>query len=309
MYSPSTIAHYIESSKGARRTDRNDSNSRSQREDGRVHRLSQAIERDQLHVLFQPILHLETQQIVAVEALARWDDGPHGPVPPGEFIPMAEQHGLIDRLTQRIVKLSCQASRSWERQGTSVKCSVNLSPIVIASGRCVTIIERASKKYDVPVSRIVVEITESCRNLPRAVMTAELELIHRAGLACSLDDFGMGQNSFDKLLRYPLSEVKLDRSVVETASKNPADFDILSGITELAKRLGLVVTAEGIEDIEAYDTVVRAGCDRVQGYFISRPTPAAMIPTICSRYGRTAAATAGTTAKRRTLNATSSRRR
>ncbi|HEX4009570.1 MAG TPA: EAL domain-containing protein [Solirubrobacteraceae bacterium] len=238
--------------------------------------LRQAIDQRRLRTFFQPIVDLGTGTLRGLEALARWPDGEHE-IPPAEFIPVAEESGLIDRLGRLVLRDACLTLSDWRRQGLvapEVTISVNVSIRQITDAGLVQDVRAALTEAELPPSCLVLEITESTlienAQLVRAVLADLLEL----GVTVELDDFGTGYSSLTVLHDFPGDTLKIDRAFVETMIERAESETIVRSIVGLAHSLGLKVTAEGIEDVDQLEALTALGCEFGQGFHFSRPLPA-----------------------------------
>jgi EAL domain-containing protein (putative c-di-GMP-specific phosphodiesterase class I) len=222
---------------------------------------------------------LETGMILGVEALARWTHPTRGPISPAEFIPMAEDSGLIHDLGARVLEIACRQAKAWQQLvGPSpLRMSVNLSAVQLASDRCAEMVSSVLQSTGLQPEMLTLEITES------AVMDDVPEVLHSVqalsslGVRLAVDDLGRGWSSLAYLTRYPLSELKIDRSFVKGVARRPADRAVVRALVLLAHDLGLTVVAEGIEDVDQLAELARLGCDAGQGYHLHKPGSAADI--------------------------------
>lgn len=233
--------------------------------------LADAIARRQIQPFYQPKVRATDKSIASVEVLARWigDDG--GMIPPIAFIPVAEEHDLIDDLTIIVVEHAFEQLGKWRAQGYEFSLGVNISADSLDNVDFPEKLGDIATRNSVPCSSIVLEITESrlMQNL-----TTSLDVLTRLrlkGFGLSIDDFGTGYSSMDQLKTIPFTELKIDRSFVHGIIDDPAAFAILESSADLAKKLNLTIVAEGVEDQADWDVVVKVGCDLIQGYFIAKP--------------------------------------
>jgi EAL domain-containing protein (putative c-di-GMP-specific phosphodiesterase class I) len=220
--------------------------------------------------------------VTGVEALVRWDHPEQGRVSPEEFIPLAEQTGLIVPLGRWVLDEACRQARVWQDGGLDIRVAVNLSTMQFADGSLVKDVGAILEHHGVEPSRMILEVTESVfmDDADRAVAT--MEGIGRLGVALSLDDFGQGYSSLSYLKRLPLQIVKIDRSFVDGLAASAADQAIVRAVVSLAGELGMSVVAEGVETVEQRDQVRRLGCQSMQGYLFSRPVPPAEIAALAA---------------------------
>ncbi|HSL59853.1 MAG TPA: EAL domain-containing protein [Acidimicrobiales bacterium] len=241
--------------------------------------LRRALERGEIEVHYQPIVDLHDGTVRAVEALARWRP-PVGPlIPPGRFIPVAEETGLIVPLGERVLELAVAELVSWRaRLGSRAPeaVHVNLSPRQLHSDRLVDHVGQLVARSGLAPGALRLEMTESALTATVAAVRDRLLELRSAGVELGLDDFGAGATSLALLARLPFDEVKVDRSFVGRLDQ-PREAIVVRAVVELARGLGLRTTAEGIETGEQLATVCRLGCDLGQGYLLGRPTPAALV--------------------------------
>jgi diguanylate cyclase (GGDEF)-like protein len=233
--------------------------------------LRDVIDRDALTVHFQPKLDLATGTVVGAEALCRWQHPTRGWVPPDEFIKVAEETGLIRRLTDQIVSKAIAASRRWCEQGIDLTVAVNLSTLDLLDDGLPGRIEQRLTSQGVGPERIVLEITESALMADTPRTMAIIDRLHRLGVQLSLDDFGTGYSSLSYLRRLPVSELKIDRGFVANLLLDAQDEVIVRSTVELGHNLGLRVVAEGVETEPVMQHLRSLGCDLGQGFGISRP--------------------------------------
>lgn len=236
--------------------------------------LRHGIEAGELVVHYQPKVALGTGELTGVEALVRWDHAKRGRIMPDEFIPVAEQTGLIGLLTQEVLRTALTQVRSWLDAGSRVGVAVNLSARgLLEPGLCRQVAGQLATA-GVPAELLTFEITESSLmgDFDHAV-----EVLHELvgqGISLSLDDFGTGYSSLTYLQRLPVQEVKIDKSFVLSMNTDPTDRAIVRAVIELAHTLGMVVVAEGVEDEATLRGLLGMSCDVMQGYLVSRPLPA-----------------------------------
>jgi EAL domain-containing protein (putative c-di-GMP-specific phosphodiesterase class I) len=239
--------------------------------------LRTAIETDGLEVHYQPKVQMSTGQVIGVEALVRWPHPGAGLVPPDEFVPLAERIGLIGPLTDFVLRTALTQCRRWEQAGHDLSVAVNLSARSLIDPNLVDDIARALDRADVDVSRLVLEITETSVMSDAEYALGVLNRLSDMGLTLAIDDFGTGYSSLSYLKRLPVSEVKIDKSFVLNMQHDDNDAVIVRSIVDLARNLGLLVVAEGVETTEIWDALRAMNCDIAQGYVISRPLPAAAL--------------------------------
>jgi diguanylate cyclase (GGDEF)-like protein len=236
--------------------------------------LPAAIERGELVLAYQPKADLRTGQIVGAEALARWQHPELGAVEPGEFVPIAEQTGLIIALTTAVLEAALERVATWRALGHDLTVAVNLSARSFLDERLAEEIPALLATHDLPPACLELEITESMlmHDPERAAVT--LERLAAIGVGLSVDDFGTGYSSLAHLKRLPVDTIKIDKSFVLDMADDEADEAIVRSTIELAHNLGLRVVAEGVESAAAWMRLVALGCDLAQGFHLARPLPA-----------------------------------
>jgi diguanylate cyclase (GGDEF)-like protein len=243
--------------------------------------LRHALARDQFTLHYQPKVDLATLQISGVEALLRWSHPDLGMLPPMQFIPLAEETGLIVPIGRWVLKAACMQNMAWQRQGLpSVSMAVNLSPRQFADENLLRDIDDSLAISGMPATLLELEITESMlmRNIPRA--TKLLDAITRRGVRLAIDDFGTGYSSMSLMKQFPINTIKIDRSFVRDLAKDPEDQAIAQAIITMGQALGMTVVAEGVEDA-AQETFLRNhACDEMQGFLFSKPVPPELMPRL-----------------------------
>jgi EAL domain-containing protein (putative c-di-GMP-specific phosphodiesterase class I) len=242
--------------------------------------LRSAIAGGQFEVYLQPIVDLATGLTYKAEALIRWRHPVHGMVDPSQFIPIAEETGIINEIGEwvfresvRLAKLWYDASVATDPNWPMVQISVNKSPRQFFSGNThVTWIEHLSK-VGLPSTCIVIEITEGLLLDDRPEVADKLNQFRNAGFGISLDDFGTGYSAMSYLKKFPIDFLKIDQSFVRDMATDKGDQAIVEAIIVMAHKLGLKVIAEGVETAAQRDMLKEAGCDYGQGYLFSRPLP------------------------------------
>jgi diguanylate cyclase (GGDEF)-like protein len=237
------------------------------------HDLRGALEANEFHLVFQPQVRLDTTELTGFEALLRWKHPSRGLVSPAEFIPLAEENGLIVPIGEWVLRTACATAASWP----DVTVAVNLSPVQFRSRGLVTMVTSALAEAGLPPRRLELEVTETAL-LDDSEATIEiLHQLRALGVRVSLDDFGVGYSSLSYLRKFPFDRIKIDRSFVGTLGESPESVAIVRTIASLGSVLGVETTAEGVETIEQLDFVRECGCTAVQGYYFGRPCPAAEV--------------------------------
>jgi len=232
--------------------------------------LSRAIETQQLHMLYQPKVKLRDGALERVEALVRWEHPDLGPVEPSRFVPLAEEHGLIDDLTQWGLRTILRQWLDWCDEGIDTAIAFNISALSLQHLDFPDLVERMCTALEVPTDRLVLELTEGATQ-PLVKLMDTLTRFRIKGIGLAIDDFGTGYSSLMQLRRLPFTEVKIDQAFVADVDHARDSRLIVHAIAELAHGLGLIATAEGVETVEQLWTVAELGCDLVQGYLISQP--------------------------------------
>ena len=235
--------------------------------------LRRAIEQGEIHPHYQPKVRLATLELESVEALARWNHPKHGPVSPGVFIPLAEEHGLIDALTDVMLEQAIKQCKELRDGGLSIQLAVNLSVDSLDRLDLPEYISGVVERAGIETSQIVLEVTESrISDNPTALLDITTRLrLKRFEL--SIDDFGTGYSSLQQLQRLPFTELKIDGAFVTGASQDATARSILESSIDLAQKLGMKIVVEGVETRADWDLVKSLGCELAQGYFIARPMP------------------------------------
>ncbi|MBF0128423.1 MAG: EAL domain-containing protein [Alphaproteobacteria bacterium] len=234
-----------------------------------------ALENDEFVAYYQPQLDMSSGLIVGMEALARWIDPQKGVVPPNEFIPVAEESGLIDAICDRILFCACRDLRALQTDGVcSVPVAVNVSGRQFQnSRRLLSSLETILAKASIDPGLIEIELTESSAMSDPDNAIAVVNTLRDMGFSCSIDDFGTGYSSLSVLKRFPISKLKIDRSFVQDIITDNSDAAIVSAIIAMSHALKLRIVAEGVEEQAQFDFLKNRGCDQIQGYLISRPLP------------------------------------
>ena len=244
---------------------------------GAVASLRAAIETDALRLHHQPVLGVRHGELVAVEALARWNDPQRGEVPPDDFIPLAEHSGLMPALTRQVLRLALDTASHWWRRGVAVPITVNLSLRDLIDDDLVPHVRQELARHDVPPDALILEITERVLLADPSRATAVVRELADLGVRSWLDDFGTGSSSLAVLQSVPVTGLKVDRLFVSPLDRRGADTIMLRSILGMAHGLGMHVVAEGVETGEAMRTLRDLGCDSVQGWYLARPMPAESI--------------------------------
>jgi diguanylate cyclase (GGDEF)-like protein len=234
-----------------------------------------ALEHGEFIVYYQPKVDMHSRRIVGVEALVRWQHPEHGMLPPMRFIPLIEQTALVGPLTMHVIEQALTQLVAWRSSGIDLELSVNLSARNLIDAELPRRIASLLEQHGIPAERLTVEVTESAAVIDRGRAVAGLEALRASGVGVSIDDFGTGNASIEYLATLPASEIKIDRSFVTDILEDRRSEAIVRSTIELARNLELTVVAEGIESEAVMQHLATLGCDVGQGYFISRPLPAA----------------------------------
>jgi diguanylate cyclase len=237
--------------------------------------LHQAIELKQFELYYQPKVDARTGVVRSAEALIRWVHPSRGLVSPADFIPLAEECGLIGAIGEWVIREACRQARAWQEEGVpSLRISVNLSASQFREVGLVDSIRRALDDVGLLARYLEVELTESAVMSDPEQSVAILEQLSAMGVLVSVDDFGTGYSSMSYLRRFPIDKLKIDRVFINEIASRPEDASIVRAIVSLAHSLNLKVVAEGVETSAQLDFLKTAGCDEYQGYHYSRPLPA-----------------------------------
>ena len=241
----------------------------------RQEELREAIARREFVLHYQPQMDLSTGRIFAVESLIRWRHPERGMVPPGDFIPLAEETGLIGPIGDWTLNAACRQNKAWQDAGLPpIVVSVNVSARQFQEKDWVERVARALEKSGLEARYLELELTESLsmQDVQQAVET--MHRLEELGVHLAIDDFGTGYSSLSALKRFPVGRLKIDRSFVKDLPDDQDDAAIARAIISLSHTLQLKVIAEGVETREQVDFLREAGCDEIQGYYLSRPIEA-----------------------------------
>ncbi|MCC6597837.1 MAG: EAL domain-containing protein [Alphaproteobacteria bacterium] len=241
--------------------------------------LRDAMENNQLQLFYQPQLDLVTGRVIGAEALLRWwkpDNSKHGGtfIPPNEFIPVAEQSGLIVPIGEWVIETACRTAKGWlDNHGIDIRIAINVSASQFSQSDICAYTQKIITETMIKPHRVELEVTESVfmDDIQHTVQT--LQNLHAIGVELAIDDFGTGYSSLSYLRQFPIDRLKIDQSFIRNALNDPDDAAIARTIIALGRSLGLKVIAEGVETAEHEKFLVSEGCDEVQGYRYSRPVP------------------------------------
>ncbi len=234
--------------------------------------LQQALEKGEFHLNYQPQIRLDDNAIIGMEVLLRWEHPTAGNIPPGKFIPFAEESNLIIKIGDWVLRTACAQAKAWLDQGLDFgRIAVNIAGPQIKRGKLVDIVKDALAETGLPSCRLELEVTESyiMQETDRAV--EQLNEIKNLGVTLSIDDFGTGYSSLSYLKKLPIHKLKIDRSFIRDIPTDTGDMAISKAIIALASSLGLTVIAEGVETTEQADFLTQAGCNEAQGFLYSKP--------------------------------------
>ena len=238
-------------------------------------RLRGAMARDELSVHYQPVRDAKTSQVVAAEALVRWDDADLGSVSPDEFIPIAEDAGLIDPIGEWVLRTACAQSRTWQAAGLlPIRIAINVSGHQVRKPGFVEIVVRALQETGLSAAHLELEITESTIMQDDKLIDDAFEALSDMGISLALDDFGTGYSSLTYLRRFPISRVKVDRSFVEGIPSDAENLAVTAAIISMAHCLMISVVAEGVETQEQAQSLRELECEELQGFLFSPPVGA-----------------------------------
>jgi EAL domain-containing protein (putative c-di-GMP-specific phosphodiesterase class I) len=235
--------------------------------------LRRALRDHHLILHYQPQVDLRDGRPVAVEGLVRWDDPTAGLRYPAAFLDAAERSGLILDLTYEVVDQGLADLVRWRAQGTEIELSLNISARCLVDGEFPVEIERLLRKHDVPGTWLTLELTESSLMADPALAKDTMKRLSVLGISLAIDDFGTGYSSLAYLTGLPVTELKIDKSFVLEMLSDDRNVAIVRSTIELGRSLGLRTVAEGIEDASVLQRLRELGCDRAQGFYLSRPMP------------------------------------
>jgi EAL domain-containing protein (putative c-di-GMP-specific phosphodiesterase class I) len=238
-----------------------------------------ALANKEFFLQYQPIVDLTTGKVVKGEALVRWAHPRYGKISPAEFIPIAEETGLILELGDFIFNEAIKQCASWRRINPEFKMSVNVSAVQFRSlDKHQLKIQETLDQFDLPGDALVIEITESTIMVNNEPVADKLDSLQASGIEIALDDFGTGYSSLAYLKKFPIDYIKIDQSFVRSLHEGSPDMSVCEAITVMAHKLGLKVIAEGVETRLQGDLLKSIGCDFGQGYYFSRPVDPSGFP-------------------------------
>ena len=243
------------------------------------HDLRNAIQNGELSLVYQPQAQVDTGRVLGFEVLLRWNHPVRGSVPPSDFIPIAEESGLILKIGEWVMRHACQEAAGWKRP---LNIAVNVSPLQLGSEGFVQLIQSILHETQLSPERLEIEITETAliRDPNRAMLT--LQKLKALGINIAMDDFGTGYSSLSNLQAFPFDKIKIDRSFIQAVHTKPQAAAIVRAVLGLGRGLGLPVIAEGVETSEELSFLGLEGCTEAQGYLFGRPVPIAELASIIS---------------------------
>jgi diguanylate cyclase (GGDEF)-like protein len=236
--------------------------------------LRQALANGEFELHYQPLVNLQTNEISAFEALLRWHHPTKGLISPADFVPIAEETGLIVSIGEWVLRTACKETANWPDH---VKVAVNLSPAQLKTKNLVALVKDALADCGMPPERLQLEITETMLMQNTFATLAMLHELRKLGVQIAMDDFGTGYSSLSYLRSFPFDKIKIDRSFIKDLTDSAEPRAIVHAVAGLAKCLNMISTAEGVETQQQLDTLQAAGCTEMQGYLFSRAKPADQI--------------------------------
>jgi predicted signal transduction protein with EAL and GGDEF domain len=242
--------------------------------------LRSAILGDQFELHYQPSINLIEGEVTRFEALLRWHRPGYGMMAPTDFIPVAEETGLIVAIGEWVLRSACFEAENWP---ANISVAVNLSPVQFEKGDIVATVRAALEASGLPPGRLELEITESVLLRDTAGTLAALHQLRAMGITVALDDFGTGYSSLSYLRSFPFDKIKIDQSFVRDLATNKESMSIIRAVTGLGHSLNIKTTAEGVETPEQLNMLREHGCTEAQGYLFSRPVPASQVAGLLSK--------------------------
>jgi EAL domain-containing protein (putative c-di-GMP-specific phosphodiesterase class I) len=242
------------------------------------HDLRHALANGELSLNYQPQVSCITGDVIGMEALLRWNHPRRGSIAPAQFIPLAEATGIIVPIGEWAIRMACYEGRQLQRElGRDVVIAVNLSPRQFRQRNLAAQVEMALRESELAAPSLEIEITEQTLMTNSATTNETLMQLRRLGVKIAIDDFGTGFSSFSYLLQYEVDRLKIDRSFVNRLADDPTAAAIVRAIISMAHGLNLKVMAEGVENSEQLNFLLRRRCDEAQGFYFGRPLPMEMV--------------------------------
>src|SRR5262245_17573977 len=239
--------------------------------------LKTALPGEEFELFYQPIVNLKTNQITSFEALLRWHHPERGLILPSEFVPIAEEIGLISAIGEWVINQACKEAATWP---SHLKVAINLSPTHLARANIASLITRALAAARLPANRLEVEVTEAVLLHATEATIATLHQLRDMGVRIALDDFGTGYSSLSYLRSFPFDKLKIDRSFIKDIGENQESVAIVQAIAMLANALNVTTTAEGVETEQQLREIRRVGFTEMQGFLFSQPLPRAKVQPV-----------------------------
>jgi diguanylate cyclase (GGDEF)-like protein len=231
-----------------------------------------ALQSGEFELYYQPVINVSDNTVSSCEALIRWHHPERGLIQPVEFVPLAEEIGMIVPIGEWVIRKACSDAASWPR---AIKVAVNLSPTQLLNANLLTIIQEALVAAQLPADRLEIEITEAVLMQSTEATLASLRRLRDLGVQIALDDFGTGYSSLSYLRRFPFDKLKIDRSFIGSLGEGTESLNIVRAVAGLARSLDMTTTAEGVETEDQLEQIRELGCTQLQGYLISPPVPLA----------------------------------
>ncbi|MEA2805624.1 MAG: hypothetical protein QOE49_5719 [Rhodospirillaceae bacterium] len=239
--------------------------------------LRRALAMGEFELFYQPFIKIASEEIAGFEALLRWKHPERGMIAPNDFIPTAEETGMIIPIGEWVMRTACNEAATWPRQ---VTIAVNLSPVQITSRNLVAVVKSALAESGLSASCLELEITETVMLQDDEKTMRVLNELHDLGVRISMDDFGTGYSSLSLLRKFPFDKIKIDRSFVSEMADRDDSLAIIRAVSAIGVSLGMLTTAEGVETRDQFELVKKEGCTEAQGYLFSRPKPAGEIAAL-----------------------------
>ncbi len=233
--------------------------------------LRHALENNEFELHYQPLIELATEKIIGVEALLRWQHPKLGLTPPQEFIPIAQETGLLLTIGDWVLSTACTQAKAWQKQGFFIRMAVNFTSKQLLQTNAVAKIAKILEQNDLEPKVLELEITESTILEGTDQVIRVLQELQNIGISLVIDDFGTGYSSLSYLTQLPIDKLKIDRSFINFISQNPRDVSVILAIIAMTKSLGIRSLGEGVETKEQLEFLRQNGCDEIQGYYVSRP--------------------------------------